>query len=122
MTALIDRNVYFKHSRSGEIYEVLNFAEHSETHEKLVVYTKFKKHEYDSNTVWARPVDNFMDEVFCDGEYIPRFVAVHSIHEIFTEKEIEELISAKKCKDPSKIDRCVLKNLEWIEDMETEVE
>ena len=107
---------YYKHSKSGEIYELLHVVEHSETHEKLAVYRKFRKHDYDSTIIWARPLDNFMGEIFIDGEFVPRFVKVENIKDIFTEKELEELKLASKSNSKN-IDTCVISNLEFLREM-----
>lgn len=107
---------YYKHSRSGEIYEVLHVVEHTETHEKLVVYKKFRKHDYDSTIIWARPLENFMGKVFIDGEFVSRFVRVENVKDLFTEKEIEELKIASS-PNSRNTDACVLSNLEFLREL-----
>ena len=44
-------------SRGGE-YEVINFATHSETGEKLVIYRNL----HNTSEVWARPVEMFAEK------------------------------------------------------------
>ena len=62
----------FIHNRSHKLYKLLHVAEHSETHEKLAVYCSA---DGSSPIIWARPVENFMEEVDVDGKGTlkPRF-------------------------------------------------
>ncbi len=61
----------YRHFKGGE-YEVIGFAKHSETDEKLVIYISL----YDSNEVWARPYDMFLEYVEVDGKKIQRFTSI----------------------------------------------
>lgn len=84
--------VVYRHSKSGKLYEIINVAEHSETHEALVIYKDFMKHEdNEKHIVWARPLDMFMGMTTINGESVSRFEKLESIEDIFTEEEIEEL-------------------------------
>lgn len=62
----------FIHNRSHKLYNLLHVAEHSETHEKLAIYCSA---DGSSPVIWARPVENFMEEVDVDGKgtFKPRF-------------------------------------------------
>ncbi len=61
----------YRHFKGGE-YEVIGFAQHSETGEKLVIYISL----YDNNKVWARPYDMFLQEVDVDGKKVKRFTHI----------------------------------------------
>lgn len=56
---------HFKKKR----YKILAIARHSETLEELVVYQAL----YGEGGVWVRPVAMFVEEVSCEGKFIPRF-------------------------------------------------
>ncbi|WP_366561786.1 DUF1653 domain-containing protein [Bacillus velezensis] len=56
----------FQHYKGG-IYELITYATHTETNEKLVIYSD------DSNNVYARPYNMFFEDVIVDGKEIPRF-------------------------------------------------
>lgn len=57
----------------GKEYEVIGFAKHSETEEKLVLYIAL----YDDNQMWARPYDMFMETVEFEGSQVPRFTKIN---------------------------------------------
>ena len=63
----------YKHYK-GNLYEVLEVAQHSETLEYLVVY----KTLYGDFSTWARPLDMFQERVERDGEQVARFEFVES--------------------------------------------
>ena len=58
----------YRHFKGNE-YEVIGFAKHSETEEKLVLYKSLKN----PDEVWARPYDMFKEIIFRDGKQIRRF-------------------------------------------------
>lgn len=58
----------YRHFKGSE-YEVIGFAKHSETEEKLVLYKSLKN----PDEVWARPYDMFKEIIFRDGKQIRRF-------------------------------------------------
>ena len=53
----------------GNLYEVIGFANHSETLEKMVIY----KALYDKGEVWVRPIGMWDEIVLCNGNSVPRF-------------------------------------------------
>lgn len=53
----------------GAMYQVLLEATHTETNEKIVVYSGING----SGTVWARPSTMFSESVCVDGVTVPRF-------------------------------------------------
>ena len=58
----------YRHYKGNE-YEVLGFAKHTETGEKLVIYMAVDN----SGDVWARPYDMFAESVTVDGKNVKRF-------------------------------------------------
>ena len=53
----------------GQLYEVLDVAQHSETEEWLVVYRAL----YGDYGLWVRPLAMFMESVTKEGSTQPRF-------------------------------------------------
>ncbi len=58
----------YRHYKGGE-YQVVGTARHSETDELLVVYRCL----YDNDSLWARPLEMFLENVVVDGASLPRF-------------------------------------------------
>ena len=58
----------YRHFKGGE-YEVIGVAQHSETHELLVVYRPL----YNATGLWVRPIAMFLETVTHNGETVPRF-------------------------------------------------
>ena len=58
----------YRHFKGNE-YEVIGFAKHSETEEKLVLYRSTQNPE----EVWARPYDMFKEIITRDGKQVRRF-------------------------------------------------
>ncbi len=52
----------------GDFYEVIEFAQHTETSEELVIYKSIK-----SGRIWARPKIMFLEKIVLEGREIPRF-------------------------------------------------
>lgn len=63
----------YRHFKGNE-YEVIGFARHSETEERLVLYRSLKNPE----EVWARPYDMFAEVITRDGKRIRRFEKVEA--------------------------------------------
>ena len=61
----------YKHSKTGNFYNVLGVAKNSETLEEFVVYEAL----YDNPTskLWVRPVKMFTEKVEINGKKVPRF-------------------------------------------------
>lgn len=82
----------YRHTLSGNLYEVITIAQYTENNEKLVVYENFIKTQYDISLVWARPFDVFFGYVKTDdGKLVRRFTEVKNLDEVFTEDEIQEM-------------------------------
>ena len=58
----------YRHFKGNE-YEVIGFATHSETEEKLVLYKSLQN----PDRIWARPYDMFKEIIWRDGKQIRRF-------------------------------------------------
>ena len=58
----------YKHYK-GNMYEVLDIANHSETLEKMVVY----KALYGEGEIWVRPASMWNEEIEKDGKIVKRF-------------------------------------------------
>lgn len=58
----------YKHYK-GNLYELIDVANHSETLEKMVVYRAL----YGKQEMWVRPASMWNETVEINGEQIPRF-------------------------------------------------
>ena len=58
----------YKHYK-GNYYELIGFATHSETLEKMVIY----KALYGENELWVRPISMWNETVEINGQTVPRF-------------------------------------------------
>lgn len=63
----------YLHSKSGQLYEVLGVAVHTETAEPMVVYRPLYKTVYE---LFVRPYTMFVEDVEIGGEVLPRFERV----------------------------------------------
>ena len=66
----------YEHFRTGERYEVLYSAQHSETREHLVVYRNIKN----PMKVWARPREMFLGKIEHECQTVKRFRLVEFQH------------------------------------------
>ena len=57
----------------GQRYEVLDVAVHTETQEPMVVYKALYKGNFPEGTLWVRPQAMFQDNVYVNGNLVPRF-------------------------------------------------
>ena len=64
----------YRHFKGGE-YEVHGVARHSETGERLVVYTPL----YGDGGLWVRPLGMFVERVVHDGREVPRFQLIENV-------------------------------------------
>lgn len=63
----------YRHSKSGNLYEVVGVAFQTETEEPLVIYRPLYKTDYE---LFARPYMMFVENVEINGVVVPRFVKV----------------------------------------------
>jgi hypothetical protein len=61
----------YRHYKGAE-YAVQGIATHSETGERLVVYTPL----YGNSGLWVRPLSMFLETVNLDGKQLPRFTCI----------------------------------------------
>ncbi len=65
----IEKGTY-RHSKSGQLYEVLGVAMQTETDEPLVIYSPQYESEFE---FFGRPYAMFIEEVEVNGAVVPRF-------------------------------------------------
>lgn len=58
----------YRHTKTGNLYEYVCEATHSETQEDLVIYRSLK-----TGKTWARPKAMFFEKVQIDGKEVFRF-------------------------------------------------
>lgn len=59
----------YVHYKNKQRYEVISYAQHTETLEELVIY----KALYGEQSLWARPKKMFFESVLHEGNWVPRF-------------------------------------------------
>ncbi len=64
---MIKKGIY-KHYK-GNLYELIDIANHSETLEKMVVYRAL----YGKGEVWVRPLSMWDEKIEVDGKTVTRF-------------------------------------------------
>lgn len=58
----------------GNIYEVVGFAIHSETLERMIVYRAlYDSPEFGKDQLWVRPEKMFLEKILLDGKEVQRF-------------------------------------------------
>lgn len=73
---VIQKGERYRHYKGNE-YLVLAIARHSETTEQMVIYEgQYTDPEFGHNPVWARPYDEFIEEVEVDGTMVSRFTHI----------------------------------------------
>lgn len=76
-------NKRYRHYKTGELYEVIGVARHSETKEEMVVYRSlYHGEKFENNPWWVRPKKMFFEQVVWNGHFVPRFKSI-------TNEEIE---------------------------------
>jgi len=69
----------YRHYKSGDLYEVIGTALHSETLEELVVYRAlFHSEKFGDNCIWVRPKEMFLEDVEFNNIIIPRFQLIET--------------------------------------------
>lgn len=64
----------------GDEYEIIGFAQHTETGEECVVYRRADKPQH-THDLWVRPASMFFENVIIDGVPQPRFERMRGCHE-----------------------------------------
>ena len=69
----------YRHYKSGDLYEVIGTALHTETLEELVVYRAlYHSEKFGNNCIWVRPKEMFLEKVEYNSLTIPRFQLVET--------------------------------------------
>ncbi len=63
----------YRHSKKGQLYEVLGVALQTETNEQLVIYRPLYENKFE---LFARPYVMFAEQVEINGDLKPRFERV----------------------------------------------
>jgi hypothetical protein len=64
----------YQHYKTGNLYEVIGIARHSETHEEMIIYKAlYQCNKFGNNQVWVRPKEMFIEHVIYNGYNVPRF-------------------------------------------------
>lgn len=73
--------MHYRHSKTGNLYEYVCEATHTESMEELIIYRSLK-----TGKTWARPKAMFFEKVQIDGKEVFRF-----------ECEVDELEQKPRC-------------------------
>lgn len=69
----------YRHYKSGDLYEVIGTALHTETLEELVVYIAlYHSEKFGNNCIWVRPKEMFLESVEYNGVTRKRFQFIES--------------------------------------------
>lgn len=69
----------YQHYRTKNLYEVIGFALHSETHEDMVIYKALYHCEmFGKGRIWVRPKKMFLEQVMHENCVVPRFKYVEN--------------------------------------------
>lgn len=64
----------YRHYKTGNLYEVIGNARHSETYEEMIIYKAlYNCDKFGDNQIWIRPKKMFIENVIYDGNYVLRF-------------------------------------------------
>jgi hypothetical protein len=70
----------YKHYKSGDLYEVIGTALHTEILEELVVYKAlYHSEKFGDNCIWVRPKSMFLEGVEYNNQTLPRFQLIDSV-------------------------------------------
>lgn len=71
MESIVNRK--YRHYKTGQFYEVIGIARHSETQEEMIVYRGlYRCTKFGNNPWWVRPKKMFFEQVTCNGHCVPR--------------------------------------------------
>ena len=69
----------YQHYKTGQLYEVIGIAHHSETQEEMIVYRSlYHCEKYGKDALWVRSKKMFFEQVEWNGHCIPRFMPIES--------------------------------------------
>ncbi len=70
----------YQHYKSGDLYEVIGTALHTETLEELVIYKAlYNSEKFGNDCVWARPKEMFLENVEYKNTLFPRFKFIEPV-------------------------------------------
>jgi len=67
-------NKKYQHYKTGQLYEMIGIAYHSETKEEMVVYRGlYDCDKFGKNPYFVRPKEMFFEEILCDSHINSHF-------------------------------------------------